>query len=79
MDRQKLEEYREYKRQTLERAKKIVIKVGSAVLTGANGLDPRVINRLADEISLLMIREEMFFWCRQVQWPLDVKLCGLAR
>ena len=53
MDRQKLEEYREYKRQTLERAKKIVIKVGSAVLTGANGLDPRVINRLADEISLL--------------------------
>jgi glutamate 5-kinase len=48
-----LREYKKYKEQILNRAKKIVIKVGSAVLTGANGLDPRVINRLADEISLL--------------------------
>ncbi|MBT8764334.1 glutamate 5-kinase [Desulfohalobiaceae bacterium Ax17] len=48
-----LQEYKKYKEQILNRAKKIVIKVGSAVLTGANGLDPRVINRLADEISLL--------------------------
>jgi len=48
-----LQEYKKYKEQVLSRAKKVVIKVGSAVLTGANGLDPRVINRLADEISLL--------------------------
>jgi glutamate 5-kinase len=37
----------------LERAKRIVIKVGSAVITGAEGLDLRVINRLADQIASL--------------------------
>jgi glutamate 5-kinase len=32
-------------------AKRVVIKVGSAVLTGKNGLDLRVVNRLADQIA----------------------------
>ena len=37
----------------IERARRIVIKVGSAVITGAEGLDLRVINRLADQIAAL--------------------------
>jgi glutamate 5-kinase len=32
-------------------ARRVVIKVGSAVLTGKNGLDLRVVNRLADQIA----------------------------
>lgn len=37
----------------LENAGRVVIKIGSAVLTGGNGLDLRVINRLVDQIALL--------------------------
>lgn len=37
----------------LEKAKRIIIKVGSAVLTTDLGLDERVINRLADQIASL--------------------------
>ncbi|WP_045216215.1 glutamate 5-kinase [Desulfonatronovibrio magnus] len=37
----------------LENAGRVVIKVGSAVLTSEDGLDMRVVTRLADQISLL--------------------------
>ncbi len=37
----------------LNEAARIVIKIGSAVLTGKDGLNLRVINRLVDQISLL--------------------------
>ncbi len=37
----------------LKEAKRIVLKVGSAVLTDREGLDLRVVNRLADQIALL--------------------------
>ena len=37
----------------LDQASRIVIKVGSAVLTDQSGLDLRVVNRLADQIGLL--------------------------
>ncbi|MBF0497982.1 MAG: glutamate 5-kinase [Deltaproteobacteria bacterium] len=40
----------------ISRVKRVVIKVGSAVLTTDEGLDLRVINRLADEVSLLLER-----------------------
>ena len=40
-----------YKAQILPRAKRIVIKVGSAVLSDANGLCPDVIDRLAADID----------------------------
>lgn len=41
------------RRQIMAKAKRVVIKVGSAVLTSAQGIDLRVINRLADQISVL--------------------------
>lgn len=41
----------------LENASRVVVKVGSAVLTSEDGLDLRVINRLADQISLLHDRD----------------------
>lgn len=43
-----------YFRQTLfDKAKRVVVKVGSAILTGENGLDKEVIANLAQEISFL--------------------------
>ncbi|GAU07734.1 glutamate 5-kinase [Desulfoplanes formicivorans] len=39
------------RRDVLTHAKRVVIKVGSAVLTGSNGLDLRVVNRLADQMA----------------------------
>lgn len=39
--------------QVLANAKRILIKVGSAVLTSAEGLDQRMISRLADQIAAL--------------------------
>lgn len=39
--------------QVLESARLVVIKVGSAVLTSEQGLDLRVVNRLADQIAAL--------------------------
>jgi glutamate 5-kinase len=44
-------DWREQRRRILEKAKRVVIKVGSAVLTTDKGLDPRVMNRLADQIA----------------------------
>ncbi|MFP4169280.1 MAG: glutamate 5-kinase [Desulfonatronovibrionaceae bacterium] len=41
------------KKEALDRAHRVVIKVGSAVLTDRAGLDLRVVNRLADQIALL--------------------------
>ncbi len=41
-------------RQTLfDQAKRVVIKVGSAVLTDDNGLDPQIINNIARQVSFL--------------------------
>ncbi|MCP4342423.1 MAG: glutamate 5-kinase [Desulfobulbaceae bacterium] len=43
-----------YYRQTLfDKAKRVVVKVGSAILTGENGLDKKVLDNLAKEISFL--------------------------
>ncbi len=43
-----------YYRQTLfDKAKRVVVKVGSAILTGENGLNKNVIDNLAKEISFL--------------------------
>lgn len=43
-----------YQRQTLfDSAKRVVVKVGSAILTGRNGLDLEAMNNLAKEISFL--------------------------
>lgn len=46
-------DWRERKEKALAEARLIVIKVGSAVLTGRDGLDLRVVNRLADQIGQL--------------------------
>jgi len=43
----------EVRRKVAEGAHRVVIKVGSGVITGNQGLDLGVINRLCDEISLL--------------------------
>jgi len=45
------------RQETLSHVKKILIKVGSAVLTGANGLDLKIIDALADEIAELIQRD----------------------
>lgn len=43
-----------YYRQTLfDKAKRVVVKVGSAILTGENGLNKQVLDNLAKEISFL--------------------------
>ncbi|MGM0645665.1 MAG: glutamate 5-kinase [Thermodesulfobacteriota bacterium] len=39
--------------QVLKRARCVVVKVGSAVLTATDGLDLRVVNRLADQLATL--------------------------
>lgn len=44
-------DWREQRRRTLEKAKRVIVKVGSAVLTTDKGLDARVVNRLADQIA----------------------------
>ncbi len=44
---------REQKDNILAKAHRVVIKIGSAVLTDQEGLDLRVINRLVDQIALL--------------------------
>lgn len=48
-----MQDWREQKKHVLEHARRVVIKVGSAVLTGEQGLDLRVVNRLADQIAVL--------------------------
>ena len=42
---------RENRQKVMREAKRVVVKVGSAVLTGPDGLDMRVINRLADQMA----------------------------
>jgi len=42
-----------HRRQVLEKARRVLIKVGSAVLTSDQGLDLRVVSRLADQMSSL--------------------------
>lgn len=46
-------EWRVDRQEALKSAKRILIKVGSAVLTGDNGLDLRIITRLADQMATL--------------------------
>lgn len=46
-------DWREQRRRILEKAKRVIVKVGSAVLTTEKGLDHRVVNRLADQIAAL--------------------------
>jgi len=46
-------DWRDQRRRILEKAKRVIIKVGSAVLTSEKGLDERVVNRLADQIAAL--------------------------
>lgn len=45
--------FEQFKLDSLKSAKRVVIKVGSAVLTTPRGLDLRVISRLIDDISLV--------------------------
>ncbi|MDY0306794.1 MAG: glutamate 5-kinase [Desulfovibrio aminophilus] len=41
----------EDRKAALERARRVVVKVGSAILTTKTGLDPRAVNRLADQLA----------------------------
>src|SRR5512136_540818 len=41
------------RKETLTNVKRVLIKVGSAVLTGENGLDLQIIEQLVDEIAHL--------------------------
>lgn len=50
-------DWREQRRRILEKAKRVIVKVGSAVLTNEKGLDHRVVNRLADQIAALHDRD----------------------
>jgi len=46
-------EGKKIRKELLNQVKKVLIKIGSAVLTGDNGLDLNVIQQLVDEIALL--------------------------
>jgi len=46
-------DWTEHRQQVLARAKRVLIKVGSAVLTSDQGLDLRVVSRLADQMASL--------------------------
>ncbi|MFK4765929.1 glutamate 5-kinase [Desulfobaculum sp. SPO524] len=46
-------DWKEQKQHVIKDAKRVVIKVGSAVLTGPDGLDMRVVNRLADQMAAM--------------------------
>ncbi|MDD2219469.1 MAG: glutamate 5-kinase [Desulfoplanes sp.] len=46
-----IEACRTLRRDVLAGARRVVVKVGSAVLTDGNGLDLRVVNRLADQMA----------------------------
>ncbi len=48
-----MDDWQMQRRQVLARAKRVLIKVGSAVLTSVDGLDQRVIVRLADQMAAL--------------------------
>jgi glutamate 5-kinase len=48
-----MDDWQGERRRILSRARRVVIKVGSAVLTSQDGLDLRVVGRLADQISAL--------------------------
>ncbi len=41
------------RREAMQKARRVVVKVGSAILTNASGLDPRAVNRLADQLAAL--------------------------
>lgn len=43
----------EHRQSVLKSARRVVVKVGSAVLTNSEGLDLRVVNRLADQLAAL--------------------------
>jgi len=43
----------EERKEVLDRAQRVVIKIGSSVLTSSRGLDLGIINRLCDEFSML--------------------------
>ncbi|NCC25988.1 MAG: glutamate 5-kinase [Deltaproteobacteria bacterium] len=49
-------DWRVFRRRILESARRVVIKVGSAVLTGEQGLDLRRMHRLADQLAGIMDR-----------------------
>jgi len=46
-------DWREHKRMIIQNARRVLVKVGSAVLTDEHGLDLRVVNRLADQIAAM--------------------------
>ena len=39
------------RKSTLQNVKKVLIKIGSAVLTGKDGLDLQIIEQLVDEVA----------------------------
>ena len=41
------------RKSTLQNVKKVLIKIGSAVLTGKDGLDLQIIEQLVDEVAEL--------------------------
>ena len=45
--------WKEFRKKVLGEARRVVVKVGSAVLAGESGLDLRVVNRLADQLAVL--------------------------
>ncbi|HKK32450.1 MAG TPA: glutamate 5-kinase, partial [Desulfomicrobiaceae bacterium] len=45
--------WKEFRKKVFGEARRVVVKVGSAVLAGESGLDLRVVNRLADQLAAL--------------------------